>query len=173
MDIRELLFTVLSFIALFFAILSTMPKRTKNGLPEPFEEEPDEWEEEEEQEEKKIPPKKKREPPPVPALRQVKEKTPLRASRGADEKFVFHSSMETFQQKTTVEDRQLGTRIKPGDLLVSEDLRTAEGVVYKKKKEAPIARLLRAMPKKNTILVAREVLDVPVAFRKSPFPRDV
>lgn len=117
----------------------------------------------------------KRSTPPIPYT-IAKPKTPLRSSQGiADEKFVFRSSMEGFRQESEVEERELTTRIRPGEFLVSEDLRVlqSEGAVYKRKKNIPIASLLKAMPKKNTILVAREVLDVPVAFRKTPFPRDV
>lgn len=131
----------------------------------------DDWEEEEVQQEPQKPVfAKKKTQPPIPQKKQ--SKTPLRASRGADEKFTFRSSMEDFQQKSAVTERQLDIDLRPGNMLVSEDLRT-EGVVYKKKKQVLIKRLLQAMPKKNSIVVAREVLDMPVAFRKSPFPRDV
>lgn len=115
-------------------------------------------------------------PPPSPMQTLAKTNTPLRSSQGvADEKFAFRSSMEGFRQESAVEDRVFTTRLKPGELLVSEDLRVlqSEGAVYKRKKHIPIASLLQAMPKKSTIVVAREVLDLPVAFRKTPFPRDV
>lgn len=165
MDIQELIFMILSLVALIYFSTTGAPKRTE------------EEDEEDEEEERPHPVKKKassqKMPPPAPAVKSSKHKTPLRATSGADEKFIFRSSMEEFEQRSAVEERKLVTHLRPGEQLVSEDLREKEGMVYKKQKVTPIQQILRAMPKKNSIVVAREVLDIPVAFRKSIFPRDV
>jgi hypothetical protein len=164
MDIQQLVYMIIALIVMVYYSTVHAPKRR---------------EEEEEEEPTEPPPRQTRVKkstevmrlPPVP----TEGKRPLRSAKGADEKFVFHSSMDQFHQESAVAERKLTTNLRPGELLVSEDLRMAraEGTVYKRERRVPIENLLKALPKKSTILIAKEVLDVPVAFRKSPFPRDV
>ncbi|MBS0655206.1 MAG: hypothetical protein JSR46_05475 [Verrucomicrobia bacterium] len=158
MDIQQLVYLVIALIVMVYYSTVHAPKRG----------------EDEEEEEPSVPPPPPRQSPAKRRAEEVRLPPVPSGSKRSQEKFVFHSSMDQFHQESAVAERKLTTNIRSGEQLVSEELRLAqEGVVYKRKKSVPIANLFKTMPKKNTILIAKEVLDVPVAFRKSPFPRDI
>ncbi len=160
MEIADIVGIVIAFIAVVYSFVSSLMQALSRRQKES---------EEKMARDNKPKSKQRRQPPVPPALVTHKEKrVPLRAQTGADERFVFHSTLDEFQAKSAIEDRKLPNHLRPIGELVSEDLRIqqSEGSLYTRQKKAPIHRLIRSLPSKKALVVSYEVFNTPIAFRR-------
>ena len=134
-----------------------------------FEDEQEDEEEDEEQEEweEEVEVKKRQattpfSPPPPPPLIQKEWRRP-------EEKFVFHTAIEDFKQKTAIEERKLDVRLRTGDELIRQDLvaLAATSGVTAKPKKLRLADLLQRLPPKKAMIIASELVQPPLGFRKT------
>ncbi len=143
-------------------LLQSMKRETE------FEDEQDDEEQEEWEEELEV--KKKQTitpftPPPLPHAQNE--------WRRPEEKFVFHTAIEDFKQKTAIEERKLDVRLRTGDELIRQDLvaLAATSVVTTKPKRLRLADLLQRLPSKKAMIIASELVQPPLGFRKmNKFP---
>lgn len=104
-------------------------------------------------------------PPPVAA-------TPAAAKQEAVGDFDFHSKLDDYTQKTSIDDRALEIHLRPGSELGSDAFRLAqsEGAVIKRPTKASIKQLIKSLPEEQLLFLSYEVFHVPVSKRSSPFP---
>lgn len=94
---------------------------------------------------------------------------PVRQPRVA-ESYQFQPKMDSFTQKTNIDDQHLTIHLRPENELVSDAFRDSEGVVLTKKKKQNIQDLIKSLPQEKLLFLSYEVFHVPVSKRKSPFP---
>lgn len=115
-------------------------------------------EEEEEEEEVMV---QKKPAPPAPSTIQKKEwKKP-------EEKFVFHSSIESFRPKTAIDERKLEIHLRSGEELINKTLQelSLEGPQVLKRRPSPLRLMMKTLNSKRTLIIATELIRPPVGFR--------
>ncbi len=80
-------------------------------------------------------------------------------AKQAEKPFAFHSQLDDFATKTSIEDRHL-------DVSFAD----SEGAVVKRPKKPTIQELVAKLPQKKMLFLSYEVFSVPVSRRKTPFP---
>jgi hypothetical protein len=86
-----------------------------------------------------------------------------------EEKFVFHTKIEDYRPKTAIEERNFEVKLRTGDELVSKSLTALAAtnvVTGQKKKKSSIQDLVRALPSKQALIIATEIIRPPVGMRR-------
>lgn len=128
-------------------------------------------EEEERQEEVRILQKREasHKPPPAPREAELfKQKSSARGWPRPEEKFIFHTNIEDFKQKTAIDERKLEVKLRTGEDLISDDLKVWGQVSTRQAqaKDAPIHQLVKNRSSKKALIIAAEIIQPPVGFRK-------
>ena len=97
----------------------------------------------------------------------VKVVTSYGLSPHPEDRFVFHSSLDHFAQKSSVDDRKLDIHLRGGEELVSSSIKQfgADLHFMKKKPVSRIQQLLKDFPSKKACIIAKEIIDPPIGFR--------
>ena len=103
-------------------------------------------------------------PPSPPRVDQgayepVKQKSGSRGWPRPENKFVFHTNIEDYKPKTSIDERKLEIKLHSGDDLISDDLKvwgpgTAQAV---QRKEAPIHQLLKGLSTKKALIFSHQL----------------
>lgn len=122
----------------------------------------EDFDEEEDEEEiaRHLPPQRK----PQVAISQSKGKGWQRP----EEKFVFHSTIDDYHQKTAIEERKLNVQLRSSDDLVNTKLQELKGDGPEgiKRKISPLRHMLHALPSKRALIVATELIQPPIGLRR-------
>ncbi|MBS0633849.1 MAG: hypothetical protein JSR37_00110 [Verrucomicrobia bacterium] len=154
MSFDDLVSLLIAIVAMLFMVVTSIKAERRTKREERYEEEDDEQ-----------------------VVRQPKAKpkvvtppaTPVRQPRVA-ENYQFQPKMDSFTQKTNIDDQHLTIHLRPENELVSDAFRDSEGVVLTRKKKQNIQDLIKSLPQEKLLFLSYEVFHVPVSKRKSPFP---
>lgn len=178
----SVLITILAVIYTFSTLAKSAARAgRKKGAPDS--DDLDLFEEEEEQEDEKgfeefvlkqenikqEPIKPKAYTPPLPPPAPKIDKAQKQEAIG---EFSFHSKLDDYTQKTSIEDRELEIHLRPASDLCSDAFRLAqsEGAVMKRPVKPSIKQLIKSLPEEQLLFLSYEVFHVPVSKRSSPFP---
>lgn len=119
-------------------------------------------EDEEEEEEERIMVQKKQVSPSPSSIQK-------KGWRKPEEKFVFHSSIESLHPKTAIDERALEIHLRSGDELVNKTLQelSLEGPQVIKRKASPLKLMMKGLGSKRTLIIATELIRPPVGFRSA------
>ncbi len=83
------------------------------------------------------------------------------------EHFVFHSNLESYKQKSSIDERHLDIHLHPADELVSHSISSVPKYeASTKQAETPIQKLMREVPSKQSWIILSEIVNPPVSLRK-------
>jgi hypothetical protein len=121
--------------------------------------------------EKKMPP-----PPPPPSIEREVPKV-QKAKRSVSDNFTFKTNLESFKQRSAVEERQLKPKITEelfeplGEDVVSDSFSINEEDAYKitkKDDESRLRKKLQHLPSFRDLIIFQEVIGKPKALRSDP-----
>lgn len=174
MSFDDIVSLFIAIIAMLFMVATSIKGARKSKREEELgyeDEEEEEEYEDQEQEQVQLPP-----PPPKPVSKPT-QRPPQMQPVAVKKKLVqntlyeFEPKMDSFSQKTAIDDRHLTIHLRPEDELVSDPFRDADGLTFvRQRKTKNIKQLIKSLPEDQLLFLSYEVFHVPVSKRPSPFP---